>query len=150
VSWTTGALIGGILTMIVTAAAAETAEQKVMDEARKDCSSFENGVLATTRKAIPRIDLTGDGIPDTIIDSHEFRCSTSASMYCGTGGCSLWVIVGDTSYPYMAKGWKIVEWANSKILLLEVHGSECGGTNLRKCIRAEVWSDGGFYSVGDR
>ncbi len=144
-----GALIVGIGMAVATMAAAETAEQKVMEQARKDCSSFENGVLTTTRKAIPRIDLTGDGVPDTIIDAHEFRCSTAASMYCGTGGCSLWVIVGDKSYAYLAKGWKVVEWANLKVLLLEVHGSECGGTNLRKCVRAEVWSEGGFYSVSN-
>lgn len=128
-------------------ARAETAEQKVFEAARADCKAFENGVFATTRKAIPRIDLTGDGKPDTIIDSVDFRCSTAGTLWCGTGGCALTIIVDGTAHDFLAKGWKVVDWGRFKVLLLQVHGSECGGTNLLTCVRAVVWSDGAFRTV---
>ncbi|MCR9212204.1 MAG: hypothetical protein NXI13_00690 [Proteobacteria bacterium] len=126
---------------------AETAEQKVFKAAENDCKAFENGVFSTTRKAIPRIDLTGDGIPDTIIDSLQFRCSTAGTLWCGTGGCEITIIVEGKPYEFLAKGWKVVDWTSFKVLLLQVHGSQCGGTNLLNCVRAVVWSDGDFRSV---
>ena len=139
------------VSMAVTATAiAETAVQRVMEQASKECKSFEDGVMTATGKETQRIDVTGDGVPDTIIDSFEFRCSPAASMFCGTGGCQLWIIVGEEIHEFRSKGWDVVKWANLTVLLLQVHGSECGGTNLRSCVRAEVWSDGDFYSVGDK
>jgi hypothetical protein len=143
-------LILFVIAMALTGTArAETPEQKVFEQAREQCRSFENGVMTTTGKEVRHMDVTGDGVPDTIIDSFEFRCKPAASMFCGTGGCQLWVIVGDTIHEFRSKGWDVVKWANLTVLLLQVHGSECGGTNLRSCVRAEVWSEGDFHSVGD-
>jgi len=140
-------------TMILAAiqmAQAGPGEQKVMAQARADCASFENGKLATTRMANPRIDVTGDGVLNTIIDSRQFKCSSSASLYCGTGGCSIWVIVDEKPHSFLAKAWEVAQMNGKPVLLLAVHGSECGGTNLRRCVRAEVWSEGAFHSVADK
>ncbi len=142
--------LGLILLLGLTSAGgvrAETAEQKVFAAARADCKAFENGVFSTTKKAIPRIDLTGNGIPDAIIDSLQFRCSTAGTLWCGTGGCEITIIVDGIPHKFLAKGWKVVDWTSFKVLLLQVHGSQCGGTNLLTCVRAVVWSDGAFRTV---
>ncbi len=125
----------------------EVAIRKVIETAEADCKGYQNGKLIMTKKAWPRVDLTGDGELDVIVDAREFRCTTAATLWCGTGGCPITVISDGVPHEFLAKGWKVVEWSNLRILLLEVHGSECGGTNLRKCVRAEVWSDGAFRSI---
>jgi hypothetical protein len=127
----------------------ELALKKVIERAEQDCKGYQDGKLIMTKKAWPRIDLTGDGNPDVIVDARRFRCSTAATLWCGTGGCPITVITDGRAHEFLAKGWKVVDWSNLRILLLEVHGSECGGTNLRNCVRAVVWSEGAFRSVGE-
>ena len=128
----------------------EAAVAQVIAEARADCSDYRDGELILPDKPWPEIDLTHDGRMATIVDAHEFHCTTAATLWCGTGGCPVTVIIGGEPHEFMAKGWKVVDWSNIRVLLLEVHGSECGGTNLRKCVRAEVWSDGAFRSVDQK
>ena len=134
--------------LMVSPASASEAASTIVDQARRDCKSFENGVLDTTEQTISLVDLTGDGRPEDIVDASQFSCSTAASLFCGTGGCLITVIVNATPFEFLAKGWKVIQWDNQPILLLAVHGSECGGTNLRRCYKAVVWSEDGFQSVG--
>ena len=129
-----------------TPAGAQQAVDTVLDEAQAQCQSFENGVFSTTDDVLARIDLSGDGKPDTLVDGHGFRCSTG-NLYCGTGGCPLTLLVDGTRTDLMAKGWRVVEVGTLSVLLLEVHGVGCGGTNLRNCFEALVWSEGAFRTV---
>lgn len=140
------------LTLVSTTlpASASEAASQVIDQARRDCRLFENGVLETTPQAIAFADLTGDAKPEEIVDASQFSCSTAASLFCGTGGCTITVIVDGTATEFLAKGWKVVDWSGQPILLLAVHGSACGGTNLRRCFKALVWSEGDFRSVDPR
>jgi hypothetical protein len=118
----------------------------VLEEARKNCESFEDGIFEP-RDAVQPVDLTGDGRPETVVDESRFSCSSAASMYCGTGGCMVRAIVGDRTFSWLAKGWKVVEWAGDRVLLMQIHGANCGGTNLRRCNEAVVWADDRFASV---
>lgn len=127
------------------AVAQDTADQAI-DEARQQCEAFENGRFGTTDEVLARIDLSGDGNPDLLVDGHGFRCS-SGNLYCGTGGCPLIAIVEGTRTDFLAKAWRVVEWGPTQVLLLQVHGVGCGGTNLRTCVEAVVWSEGAFRSV---
>lgn len=128
------------------ALAAETAEP-IIAQARADCRSFENGTLTLGENAIVQADLTGDGLPEEIVDSREFTCSSAASLFCGTGGCTVTVVAEGVARAFLAKAWRIVDWNGQPILLLAVHGSDCGGTNLRRCYEAVVWSEGRFRSL---
>lgn len=130
------------------AAIASEAADAVINEARDICRSFDDGVLEVGTGAIVSIDLTGNGIPDEIVDHGEFTCTTALSLFCGTGGCSMTAIADGKPFEFLTKAWKVVDWDGQPILLLVVHGSECGGDNLRRCYRAEVWSENGFRSVG--
>ncbi|MGP1394642.1 MAG: hypothetical protein ACTS3R_03945 [Inquilinaceae bacterium] len=130
-------------------AEASEAAGKIVEEARADCAAFDSGVLSTTDRTVLSVDLTGDGRPDDLVDTSEFSCSSAASLYCGTGGCSLFAVVDETVTNFLVKDWKIVTWADEPILLLAVHGAECGGTNLRRCFKAVVWSEGAFRSLDE-
>ena len=107
---------------------------------------IEDGIFEP-RDAVQPVDLTGDGVPETVVDESRFSCSSAASMYCGTGGCMVRAIVGDQTFSWLAKGWKVVDWAGDRILLMQIHGANCGGTNLRRCYEAVVWTDDHFASV---
>jgi hypothetical protein len=56
-------------------------------------------------------------------------------------------IVGDRTFSWLVKGWKVAEWASDRVLLMQVHGANCGGTNLRRCYEAVVWADDRLASV---
>ena len=139
-------LCTALLLAMATPSWASEAAEAVVDQARQDCSDFEDGVLQTTDELLTLIDVTGDGEPDEVVDAHGFHCSTG-SLFCGTGGCPLTVIVDDAPTEFLAKAWTVIEWGEQPILLMEVHGSECGGTNLRTCFEAVVWSEDGFRTV---
>lgn len=117
-------------------------------EARSDCEAYAGGVFSIEGTAVTEVDLTGDGVADELIDARRFRCSSVAgSLWCGTGGCGLTVVAGESVTELLVKDWRIVEWHDRSILLTAIHGSECGGTNLRWCYEALVWSEGGLRSV---
>ena len=97
----------------------------VLEEASKNCESFEDDIFEP-RDAVQPVDLTGDGVPETVVDEFCFSCSSAASMYCGTGGCMLRAIVGDQTFSWLAKGWTMVDWAGDRILLMQIYGANCG------------------------
>ena len=119
-----------------------------IQQARQDCQSFENGTLKLGENVVSRVDITGDGQLDEVVDFGKLSCSTAASLFCGTGGCSLSVITAGKATEFLAKAWNVFVWDNQPILMLVVHGSECGGINLRRCYRATVWTEKGFSTVG--
>ena len=114
---------------------------EIVQKAKKECASFENGTFHATEKTITLHDFTGDGRPEEVVDASQFSCSTSASMWGGSGGTFLWVIVDGKAYEFLAHKWRVVDVDTQKILLLAVHSSECSDT-IGPCFRALVWSDG--------
>lgn len=116
--------------------------QAEIDQARADCESFEGGDFSMAAEAVQQIDLTGDFTPDWVVDETHMSCSSLASLYCGTGGCGLSLIVGDIVTERLSKGWMIVDFYQLKAILLDVHGSLCGGINPTPCLEALVWDFG--------
>lgn len=113
--------------------------QAEIDTARADCAAFESGTLDVPWDATTRTDLTGDGTMDLVLDLGKLRCSSMASLYCGTGGCSVLFAVGDTVTRRLSKGWMVQRFGPFTVVLNQRHGSDCGGTNLRPCVEAMVW-----------
>ena len=114
----------------------------ILAKAASDCASFESGEFSYTAQAVVERDVTGDDLPETVIDSSHFACSTAASLWGGTGGTQLWVVVDDTPLEFLAHQWQVVDMAGQPVLLLAVHSSECGSDRVGPCYRALVWSDG--------
>jgi hypothetical protein len=121
----------------------------VIAEARQSCEGFENGKF-DAGDAVQQADLDGDGTPDTVIDESKFSCSTAASLYCGTGGCMLHTIVGDTKRAFQVEGWRMIDWDGRPILLLARDGGWCGGAGAQLCFQAIYWSMGDMLTMGDK
>jgi hypothetical protein len=114
---------------------------EIVQKAKSECARFEGGTFHATEQAITLHDLTGDGRPEEIVDASQFSCSTSASMWGGSGGTFLWVLVDGEAHEFLAHKWRVVDIDGQKVLLLAVHSSECSDT-VGPCYRALVWSNG--------
>ena len=107
--------------------------------AEKACADFENGAFALEWGAVSRVDLDGDLRPDWVLNDFAFACSSAASLYCGTGGCESHFLVGDTVTSLLNRGWNVVTFGRNRVLLMDVHGSRCGGINPTPCVEALAW-----------
>jgi hypothetical protein len=122
-----------------------------IDEARAECAAFENGVLEVAWGSVTRTDLSGDGQIDHVLDLGTLNCSSMASLYCGTGGCSVLFVVGDVVTERLSKGWSVERLGPMTVVLNQIHGSDCGGTNLNPCVEAMVWdrTEARFFTLAD-
>lgn len=137
-------IIGGLLTCAPVVSGADPHPpilDQLIADATADCASFENGVLTGQDDALSQADLTGDGAANWILDHAHLQCSSAASLFCGTGGCSLSLIVGDMATQRLAKGWSLADFPPFRVALVQVHGANCDGTNLTPCVEALVWDD---------
>ncbi|MBF9057980.1 hypothetical protein HKCCSP123_02175 [Rhodobacterales bacterium HKCCSP123] len=123
--------------------------EEILAAAEADCSSFENGAFEPG-DAVLEVDLDGQDPIDRIIDSSRFSCSTAASMYCGSGGCSLHAVIGDQSWDFQAEGWRMIDWNGLPILLVARDGGWCGGAGAQICFEAVNWSAGQMMTVMPR
>ena len=71
-------LVFGFLLLAAPTAVAGPVDD-VLDEARENCARFEDGTFEPW-DAVQRVDLTGDGMPETVVDEFRFSCSSAASM----------------------------------------------------------------------
>lgn len=131
------------------ALAASPEAQSLMERAAKDCRSFENGEF-NAGQALQEIELRSQfgSVTAELIDESEFACSSAASLYCGTGGCMLNLIIDGEISAWQATGWRIIEWGPDRILLIGRDGGWCGGAGAEVCYEALVWSDGKILTVG--
>ncbi len=114
---------------------------EIVQKAKRECAEIDDGKFNATEQAITLHDFTGDGRPEEIVDASQFSCSTAASLWGGSGGTYLWLIVDGKTYEFLAHKWQVVDMDGQKVLLLAVHSSECGDT-IGPCYRALVWHDG--------
>ncbi len=110
-----------------------------VEAAQQACSDFENGQFALELGAIHRVDLDGDIQRDWVLDEVGFACSTAVSLYCGTGGCMSHFLIGDRMFSLLNQGWDMANIGPFRVLLADVHGSQCGGINPTPCVVASVW-----------
>lgn len=109
-------------------------------EAEAMCQSV-NGTFSAG-EAVVSVDLDGDGQPDTVLDEARYACSTAASLYGGSGGALVRFFVGGTETARLARGWGVVDWSGRPVVLLSLHGAECGGIGADSCYEAIVFENG--------
>lgn len=110
-----------------------------VEAAQQACSDMENGQFALELGAIHRVDLDGDIERDWVLDEAGFACSTAVSLYCGTGGCMSHFLIEDRMFSLLNQGWDMANIGPFRVLLADVHGSQCGGINPTPCVVASVW-----------
>ena len=132
-----------LLAFVCVASASETGE-KIVSAAKASCAE-QKGEFKVAKNAVTKFDLTGDNKPDEIVDAAKFTCSTAASLYGGSGGTELTVIVDGSPTQFLAHNWKVVTFDKTKVLLLAVHHSVCG-EEVAPCFAAYTWNGKGFWS----
>jgi len=110
-----------------------------VEAARQACADFDNGQFAMEWGAVSRVDLDGDLRLDWVLDESTFACSTAASLFCGTGGCVSHFLLGGTVTSMLNQGWDVMTFGRHRVLVLDVHGSRCGGVNPTPCVESLVW-----------
>jgi len=113
----------------------------IVRKAKEECASMDNGEFNTTEQTIMLHDFTGEGRPEELVDASQFSCSTALSLWGGSGGTYLWVVVDGEAHEFLAHQWKVVDMYGQNVLLLAVHSSECSD-DIGPCYRAHVWDDG--------
>lgn len=124
----------------------------IINEQRVSCSKYEQGKLQVPVTAIQKVDLTGNNEQDTVFHLGRVRCDGSSSYFSGSGGSSVYLIVGDKVTEFLARGFAI-SYALGEgypIVILAVHGSACDGYGATNCVLATVWGDEKFEVVGTK
>lgn len=130
-----------LLPALATAGESLPLATQLVQQAKQDCKSLENGAFHSTEKTITLHDITGDGRPEEFVDASQFSCSSALTLWGGTGGTYLWAIVEGKAYDFLAKRWQVVDVDGQAVLLLAVHSSQCSD-DIGPCYRAYVWQDG--------
>jgi hypothetical protein len=109
----------------------------------EECESYGSAPSPTDRY-IAAVDLNDDGAPDYLIDTNEMN----APCFCGSGGCTIEAWVSDAgghklAYQSNVRGWQVVPKESfPPMLLVDLHGSACGGVGADLCLKALVYRDG--------
>lgn len=145
------ALAGMVLAGTAAAQDVPPAVNAAIEAAAAECAGFEGGQLAVGDDAVIAADLTGSG-NGWVLDFAGLSCSSMASFACGSGGCRVLFGVDDHVTERLAAGWALVEFGPAPVILLDVHGSLCGGINPTPCVEAIVWDGeaGAFSSLAPR
>lgn len=124
----------------------------IIEKQRTSCFKYEEGDLQVPVSAIQKVDLTGNNEQDTVFHLGRVRCDGSSSYFSGSGGSSVYLIVGDKVTEFLARGFAI-SYALGEgypIVILAVHGSACDSYGATNCVLATVWGDGKFEVVGTK
>lgn len=135
----------------ISAALAQSPEaQALLESAAASCAAYESGVFESGQ-ALTAVELRSffGAVAAELLDESAYRCSSAASLYCGSGGCQLHLIAEDKVYSWQATGWRLIEWGPDVILLIGRDGGWCGGAGSEVCYEAVVWSGGRPLTVGE-
>jgi hypothetical protein len=145
-----------LLTLLATAARADDAKpfnaadyppgvQKALRYAVEECDSQGGGAVTFAPDTVRKLDLTGDGRDDYIVDFRDTKCRERESTYCGTGGCVLDILVTlpDGSvrsvFDGYVRNYAIVapptKRGAARTVRFDLHGSYCGGFGAQVCVR---------------
>lgn len=98
-----------------------------------------------------REDLDGDGREDVVIDYAAAVCSEMASLYCGSGGCTVgFFLARDEGFERIFDG--VIRGYTAKpdgLLALDLHGTACGLYGFEACRKVFRISDDSFALVDE-
>jgi hypothetical protein len=145
-------VVGALVTLLLTTSSASAASpeaQRLIERAAEDCRAFENGKF-DPGDAVTAIELRSQfgAVAAELVDESEYACSSAASLYCGTGGCMLNLVVEGEVRAWQATGWRLIDWGPDRILVIGRDGGWCGGAGAEVCYEALVWSNGRVLTVG--
>ncbi|MBC9880474.1 hypothetical protein G8O24_24415 [Bradyrhizobium sp. INPA01-394B] len=121
------------------------AVQKALHYANQECDSQGGGAVTFAPDTVRKVDLTGDGRDDYIVDFRDTKCGQRESTYCGTGGCVLDILVTrpDGSIRSVFDGYvrsytivaPAMKQGSARVIRFDLHGSYCGGFGAQACVK---------------
>lgn len=162
---TPAAALAAALAALAAAAAAEVegppppteAAARVVAAYEARCAEAEAGALIVAPEAYAPADLDGDGAADDLVmDMAHAACAWNGTLWAGTGGAPVHLIVGDAEASWWGGGWQLVDFDPPaedgppplRVLLLAQHGSACDSFGAAPCVRAVAWGGDGFVTLG--
>jgi hypothetical protein len=138
--------LAGALAGAAFGAAAEQARyprelEAEFDWARKECASAGGERVEFGEAVVKKLDLTGDGRDDYIVDLNGASCVGREAVYCGTGGCDLAILVANPGGGYIkvfdqrVRGYEIKGERGPRRIRFALHGSFCGGYGNPSCYK---------------
>lgn len=149
-----------VLTLLAGVAVAQEATQSEIQseiaQARELCETLGDFEYSPGEVIENVTDLNGDGRSEITIDYAGFRCHGAYSIYGGTAGTPLVVLISSSNgyarFEFYARSWRVVELPGQRgtnaVLLLAVHGTACGGVGADPCVAAYTWLGSRLFSVG--
>lgn len=144
-----GHLIFVGLALVATSAAAQQRPlpkevQAVIQESRESCQGEgKKDDLTVGKDAIRKLDLNGDGIDDYIVDHSDIKCGDSFAFFCGTGGCTLHILVAkrDGTFALVFEGqvrkYILSAGPGPRTIRFHLHGGFCGRAGAYDCRKSQ-------------
>ena len=116
------------------------------------CTSYDNSIqkpeLIFSEHPIEKVRISYTGLKAEVIDYNRFQCLNGSNPYNGSAGSPLIIIVKGKIFKFgLARGWKLTSWNESRILLVDRHGTWCDLPGYRVCIEAFIFEKDEFLSA---
>ncbi|WP_026201932.1 hypothetical protein [Bradyrhizobium sp. WSM2793] len=122
--------------------------QKALRYANEECTSQDGGEVTFAPDTVRKIDLTGDGRDDYIVDFQDTKCGDRETTYCGTGGCVINILVTlpDGNIRPVFDGYVLrhkimappMKRGAARTVRFDLHGSFCGGFGPQTCVKQKA------------
>lgn len=134
-----------------------TEVRRSLVEAETVCRRAGGARMTLTFNAVRRLELTGDGRDDYIVDFHEVECAGRAAVFCGSAGCDLLILVGLRGgalrkvFDDRVRAYEVLSGRGASDIRFVLHGSYCGGHGNPSCEKTHRITDEPFkYTLPDR
>lgn len=142
----------GLLAALPPAPAEADVVARDVAEARALCRDA-GGTPSIRPEFETRLDLTGDGRADVVLDYQAFDCAGAWTVLCSAVGCPLAIYVDDGAGHRRVGGGQVQAWsvdaaAAPPILTLLSAGAFCGRPLHEVCRQRLQWTGAGFAEPG--
>lgn len=115
--------------------------RKALSYAPVECKDQGGGKVTFAPDTVRKVDLNGDGRDDYVVSFQDTECSTYATAFCGTAGCSMEFLVTlpggriRSVFWDRIRGYEILDGAKRGVVRFELHGSYCGRSGNPSCYK---------------
>ncbi len=119
--------------------------QKALHYANEECAADGGGEVTFAPDTVRKLDLSGDGRDDYIVDLKDTTCKDRGAAYCGTGGCVMDILVTLPNgtirqvFDGYVRSYEILpapaKAGIARTIRFELHGGYCGGHGPPSCFK---------------
>jgi hypothetical protein len=113
--------------------------QEALSYAPEECKDQGGGEATFAPDTVRRADLNGDGRLDYVVTFQDTQCSSYASAFCGTAGCTMEFLMTlpdgkiRSVFSSRIRGYEILPRKGT--VRFQLHGSYCGRSGNPSCYK---------------